>query len=190
MRHGITFVALYLLLSNTVFGQTDLVKSEGITSPLHQANIGKITFMSKPIPIESYKETDFLKTFELKETGDLGIRVFMDNSLTNYLHRLAPELTAAELIKVGNYQFSFFVDAVLIYQENLNVGAGTAESKNTRTVFRVPLMSTTNEDSWGRFLWNRFLISGGEEALTTGTHLLKIEIRPYIKTGGFKVGDL
>jgi Beta-lactamase class C and other penicillin binding proteins len=189
-RNKIICAALYLFISNTVFAQTDIVKSEGITSPLHQANIGKITFMAKPIPLENYKETDFLKTFELKETGDLNIRVFMSNSLTNYLHRLAPELTADELIKSGNYQFSFFVDGILIYKENLHVGAGLPESKHKRTILRVPLTTTTGEDSWGTFMWNRFLLSGGEEALTAGTHLLKIEIRPYLKTAELKVGEL
>ncbi len=189
-RNKIICAALYLLFSNAVFGQTDLVKSEGITSPLHQANIGKVTFMAKPIPIENYKEADFLQTFELKETGDLNIRVFMGNSLTNYLHRLAPELTAAELVKSGNYQFSFFVDGAVIYQENLHVGAGLLESKNTKTILRVPLMTTTGEDSWGKFMWNRFLLNGGEEALTAGTHRLKIEIRPYLKLTELKVGEL
>lgn len=146
--------------------------------------------MSKLIALEEYKETDFLTAFELKEISDLNIRVFMGNSLTNYLHRLAPELTADELTKNGNYQFTFFVDGALIYKENLHPGAGGAESKNTRTVFRVPLISTTDEDSWGRFLWNRFLMSGGEDALTAGAHMLKIEIRPYVKTSELKVGDL
>lgn len=190
LRNDIVFAALFSMFSIAAFGQTDLVKTEGNTSPLHQANTGKITFMAKPIPIENYRETDFLKTFELKETGDLNIRVFMANSLTNYLHRLAPELSAEELLKSGNYQFSFFVDNALIYTENLHVGAGLPEAKNTKTVLRVPLMSSTNEDSWGRFMWNRFMISGGEEALTAGNHILKIEIRPYIKTAELKVGDL
>jgi CubicO group peptidase (beta-lactamase class C family) len=182
--------ALCLIFFSTAFGQADLVETEGITSPLHRANTGKITFMAAPIPIENYRETDFLKTFELKATGDLNIRVFLANSLTNYLHRLAPELAAEELVRRGNYQFSFYVDDALIYRENLNPGAGLAEAKNTKTVFRLPLISSTNEDAWSRFVWNRFMMSGGEEALTKGNHLLKIEIRPYIKTVELKVGDL
>lgn len=194
MRNEIILRAVCLIiftfLSNAVFGQTDLVKSEGITSPLHRANVGKISFMSKPIPVENYTESDFLKAYELKETGDLNIRVFMENSLTNFLHRLAPELAAEELIKHGNYQFSFFVDSVLLYKENLHVGAGLPESKNTKTTFRIPLMTTTGEDSWGRFMWNRFMLNGGEEALTAGTHSLRIEIRPYLKITELKVGDL
>ena len=168
----------------------DIVKSEGITSPLHQANVGKITFMSKLIPIADYKETDFLKTIELRETSDLYIRVFMNNSLTNYLHRLAPKLTAEELIKNGNYQFSFYVDDVLIYTENLNVFAGSPESKNTKTILSVPLMPANNLDIWSKSVWQRFRRNGGEDVLTAGTHLLKIEIRPYLKTTVLKVGDL
>jgi len=168
----------------------DIVKSEGVTSPLHQANVGKITFMSKPIPKEDYKETDFLKTFELREMSELYVRVFMNNSLTNYLHRLAPELTTEELIKKGNYQFSFFVDGVLIYEENLNVFAGSPESKNTKTILSVPLIPTNNLDIWSKSVWKRFLRNGGEDVLTAGTHTLKIEIRPYLKTSVLKVGDL
>lgn len=85
------------------------------------------------------------------------------------------------LQKNGNYQFTFIVDNEKIYVENLNIGAGSADSKNRHTVFRVPLISSGNEDSWGRFLWNRFFSNGGQEVLSTGGHLLKIEIRPYFK---------
>lgn len=187
----ISTVIFALFFSINLFGQSDdIVQNEGITSPLHQANIGKITFMGKPIPPADYKEADFLTTFELKENSDFNIRVFMGNSLTNYLHKLAPDLSADELTKTGNYQFTFFVDGVLIYKENLHPGAGGAESKNTRTVFRVPLISPTNEDSWGRFMWSRFMMSGGEEALTSGKHILKIEIRSYLNTAPVKTGEL
>jgi CubicO group peptidase (beta-lactamase class C family) len=192
-KNKFIWTAFCLVLSGTVLGQADvdIVKNEGITSPLHQANIGKITFMSKLIPIESYKETDFLKTLELTNTGDLSVRAFMSNSLTNYLHRLAPDLTAEELGKKGNYQFSLFVDGVPIYQENLHPAVGAIENKNVKTVFQMTLMSSTNlEETGGTLLWKRFLLSGGEEALTEGKHLLKLEVRPYLKTNELKVGDL
>ncbi|HEX8495494.1 MAG TPA: serine hydrolase [Pyrinomonadaceae bacterium] len=181
---------LFLLLSTTAFGQADIVKSEGITSPLHQVNLGKIAFTAKSIPVESLKETDFLKTFELHETGDLAIRAFMANSLTNYLHRLAPELSVDELTRKGNYQFSFFVDGVLIHKENLHPAWIPAENKRTKTVFSASFINSANPESrWGA-IWHVFLLNGGEQALSAGKHLLRLEMRPFLKTTELKVGEL
>lgn len=186
------FFLLLLFTSNAAISQlSNIVISDSITYPVHKNNSGKIAFMGKTIPIESFKESDFLRSFELKEKTDLNIRVFMGNSLTNYLHRLSSGLSVDELVKNGNYQFTFLVDGKKIYQENLNPGAGSIESKNQKTVFRIPLISSSDEDSWGRFLWNRFFITGGgQDALTTGEHLLKLEIRPYLKLTEVLVGDL
>jgi CubicO group peptidase (beta-lactamase class C family) len=191
MRRTTVLLFGCLLLAVTLFAQgPDLVKTDGISGPLHRAHIGEIVFLAKPIPVEQMKASDFLKAFDLMEGRDLNIRVFMANSLTNYLHRLAPGLGAAELYRIGNYQFSFFVDGAAVYTENLIPGAGGLEAKNSRTVFRVPLISTTDEDSWGRFLWMRFMIRGGEDALSEGKHALKIEIRPYLKNPELVTGDL
>ena len=78
-----------LMIGYNSFGQTpNLVKSDSITYPIHKANIGKIAFMGNILPMESFKESDFLKVFELKEKADFNIRVFLANSLTNYLHFL------------------------------------------------------------------------------------------------------
>lgn len=190
MTRPFIFLIIALVIRFTVVGQIpDLVKSDNIVYPIHQANIGKIAFMKQLVPIEQFKETDFLNSFELKEKTNLHIRVFLGNSLTNYLHQLSPGLSVDDLTKNGNYQFSFFVDNQKIYVEDLNAGAGSADTKNQRTVFRVPLISSTNEDSWGRFLWNRFLMNGGQEALTSGEHLLKIEIRPYLKLTQLVTGN-
>jgi hypothetical protein len=109
------YIPIILLMSNvfclTAFGQPkDIVQTDGIKNQIHKDNIGKITFMTRNIPLEEYKETDFLTTFELKQETNLNIRVFMDNSITNYMHRLEPELSADELNLKGNYQFSFWVD--------------------------------------------------------------------------------
>lgn len=184
------FTTIFLTTIN-LFGQSiEFVKSDSIAYPIHKSNIGKIAFMGKTVPIENFKQSDFLTSFELKEKTDLNIRVFLENSLTNSLHLLSPQSTADELTKNGNYQFTFFIDDKNIYVENLNAGAGSADSKNQRTVFRVPLISSTNEDSWGRFLWNRFIANGGQEVLTSGEHILKIEIRPYIKLTEVLTGNI
>jgi len=113
----------------------------------------------------------------------------MGNSLTNYQHPLNPALSVEDLNK-GNFQFSFYVDGKQIYQENLHRGANYPTVKNTKTTISVPLISNRGEDSWGRSLWNRFMMRGGDRVLTTGAHLLKIEVRPYINIPALKVGGV
>lgn len=183
-------VTILLITLKSLAQKIDFVQSDSITFTIHKENVGKIAFMSNNVPIENIKQTDFLKEFEIKDKTDLNIRVFMGNSLTNYLHLISPQLSADELTNNGNYQFTFIVDNKIVFIENLNLGAGNASSKNQKTTFTVPLISSNNEDSWGRFLWDRFFYNGGEDAFSTGTHLLKIEIRPYLKNNEVIVGNL
>ncbi len=180
MKHILIIILITSFFCSTVFGQiTDIVQTDGIKNPLHKAHIGAITFMNGNIPLEQYKETAFLKTFELKVATNLNIRVFLNNSITNYMHQLAPTLTADALNLKGNYQFSFFVDNKLIYKENIHHGCGLR--KSTTTTFRVPLTDTAGGDWWSIYLFDRFKTNGGEKVLTDGKHLFAIELRPYIK---------
>jgi CubicO group peptidase (beta-lactamase class C family) len=185
-------LAISLLLCTCAFSQADIVTSEGITSELHRANLGRIVFTGKAIPLEGLQGKDFLTTVELLETTNLSVRAFMATSLTNYLHRLAPQLSVEELTRQGNYQISFFVDAALIYQENVNPYWLGAENKNKQTTLGLTLINAAEPDSGsaGARLWGLFLMNGGAEALTAGTHRFKIELRPYLKTAETKVGDL
>jgi len=181
---------LFLLLSGAAFGQPEIVKSDGITNPLHRANVGRIAFIAKHSPADSLSAADFLRTFELKETSDLAMRGFMATSLTNYLHRLAPELSAGALARNGNYQVSFFVDGTLVHKENLHPGRILPETKHTKTVFAASIMNSANPEArWGT-IWHFFLLEGGDQALTAGKHLLRVELRPYLQTTELKVGDL
>jgi len=108
MKKVFSIFYIFILFQFTLFGQIkDIVTTDGIIYPLHKANIGKITFMDGNIPLEQYKKSDILTSFELTHKSNLNIRVFMDNSVTNYLHQLAPELSVEKLLKSGNLQFSF-----------------------------------------------------------------------------------
>ncbi|OBW40337.1 Beta-lactamase [Chryseobacterium sp. MOF25P] len=187
-----TFLLVLIFVFCLSFSQnSNIVEPEKIENSVQKNHLGEIMFLDKVISLETTKETDFLKSMIFKEDKDLDIRVFLDNSLINYLHQLDSSLTADELLKKGNYQFSFFIDGKLIYTENLNSGAGTSESKKLKTNFRIPLMSSKNEDSWGKFLWSRFyLTNNGIDALNEGNHILKIEIRPYLKTPTVKTGNI
>ena len=172
--------------------QKDFVKTQGITSALHKANIGNIIFTSKSIPLADLKKADFLEYYELTNKSDLFITVFMGNSITNYMHSLAPDLSAAELVKSGNYQFSLYVDNKLIYKSNLRPGAPYPETQDTATIIAKPLIDNQNEGGWwSQFFWNRFMSNGGDEALNDGKHFLKMEIRPYVQLStGLRVGDI
>lgn len=169
----------------------NIVNPEKIENPVQKNNIGKIVFLNKSIALGSLKDSDFLSSSLFQENGDLGIRAFFDNSLVNYLHQLEPNWTVDELLKNGNYQFSFYVDGKLIYKENLNTGAGTTENKKVKTALQIPLLSSKNEDSWGRYLWMRFYMAhNGIDALTEGNHILTIEIRPYLNVSTIKTGPV
>lgn len=186
---------LALSLSSLIVASqnNNLFKTEVITEELHKLNIGKVTFMNGNIPLEHYKKSDFLQSFNLIYKSDLNIRFFAENSITNYLHQLAPDLSPEELVKMGNLQFSFYIDDKFIYKENIHPGCtfGYGSSKNISTVYRIPLTSSKSENLWALNMWERFKLNGGEKVLMNGSHKLKIEIRPYITiTDDVKVGDL
>jgi CubicO group peptidase (beta-lactamase class C family) len=191
------FIALaYSFMMMTQFSlsaqQKDVVKTQGITSTLHKSNIGNIIFTSKSIPLADLKKADFLEYYELTNKSDLFITVFMGNSITNYLHSIAPDLSAAELVKSGNYQFSLYVDNKLIYKSNLRPGAPYPGTQDTATIITKPLIDNQNEGGWwSQYFWNRFMSNGGDEALIDGKHFLKMEIRPYVQLStGLRVGDI
>lgn len=188
-------LSLSIILTSVLFGckpQQVLQLSDGeIHGDLHKAHIGQVTFMDGYLPYGEYNESKMLKEYEFDYTSNLNIRVFLAKPLTNYLHDLEPTLTVNELCKKGNYQFTFLVDGNKVYTENLNTGAGSPSMKNSSTIFTVPLASTEKEDSWGRFMWMRFMErNGGKEALSVGKHELKIEIRTYMDVKELKVGNI
>ncbi len=187
-------IFLFLLIFVFGFSQSqtkNIVEPEKIENPIQKKYLNQILFLDKVVSIENLQESDFLKTMTFQEDKDFDIRVFLDNSLVNYLHQLDNSLTVDELLKKGNYQFNFYVDGKLIYTENLNSGAGKVEDKKVKTNFRIPFLNTKNEDSWGRYLWMRFYFAnGGMDALEVGNHTLKIEIKPYLKNPDLKVGNM
>lgn len=162
-----------------------------ITDPVHQANIGKILFTDKPANANEFGKSVSLQQYKLTNKSDLFITVFLGNTITDYLDQLKPGLSTDSLIKTGNYQFSFYIDEKLIYQTNLLPGAPRAAEQNTVTVWSKPLIDNDHEGRyWSQSAWNRFMLNGGDGALTEGKHTLKIELRPYLKSGTLITGDV
>lgn len=169
----------------------DIVKTEGIKTSLQKNNIGRIFFTDKRVPTSLLKEKDFVTSYTLTNKSNLFFIAFMDNSLTNYLHRMAPGIGADSLVKIGNYQFALFVDDKLVYKSNLYPGAPYAKIQDTATVTNRPLIDNENgSGSWSESFWNRFLANGGDSVLTEGRHMLRMEIRPYIQSGSLQEGTL
>ena len=179
-------LAVLVAVCAPIAAQTDIVKSDGINSALHQANVGRIVFTAKPSDAE-VGESDFVLSTDLSKPTVLSFRAFLINSLTNYLHRLAPQLTVDELNQRGNYQFSYLIDGKLIHKENLNPFWLPSENKIKQTIFRGTLFDPADPD---RPLWKLFLLNGGDDALTAGTHRVRIELRPYVRSPELKVGEL
>ncbi len=169
----------------------DIVKTEGITSALHRDNIGKIYFTSSAIRQDKVKSSDFLSSYTLTNKSNLFFIAYMGNSITNYLHQLDPTLSADSLVKLGNYQFSILIDGKLIYQSNLYPGAPYAKIQDTATLINKALINNDNSNGiWSESFWNRFMRFGGDSALTEGKHLLRMEIRPYLKATNTIVGNI
>ncbi|MBS1665482.1 MAG: serine hydrolase [Bacteroidetes bacterium] len=181
------FVFFFLLGTLLRLSAQDIVKDQGITSPRHQANVGKIIFTSRLIDASRMTPEDPLHDYTLTNKSNLFITAFMAHSLTNYMHGLAPGASIDSLHKSGGYQFSLLIDGRLIYKSNIQ-GAPLPAIRDTETVISKPLIDNQSEGAWwSQFFWYRFLNNGGDSALTDGRHQLRLEIRPQVRT---VAGDL
>ena len=88
----------------------NIVDIEKIENSIQKKYSGKIVFLAQNMTTENLKDPDILNSIVFQENGDLDIHAFFDNSLVNYLHQLEPNLSGDELLKKGNYQFSFYVN--------------------------------------------------------------------------------
>lgn len=192
MRITYLFTYISILSSTFCLGQhKNIVEPEQIKTEFHQSNIGKIFFTEQRFSYESISERSFLKTYKLTNKSNLFFVAYFNNSLTNYKYQILPEYSADTLFKIGNYQFSIYIDSKLIYQSNLLPGAPQVKNQDTDTYLNRPFIDNINgQGTWSESFWNRFMRNGGDEILTDGNHSLKMEIRPYVKTDTFKVGNI
>lgn len=192
MRLTYLLTCVTLLFSNLCFGQVkNIVEPELIKTELHQSNIGKIFFTEQRLSYESINEGCFLKTYKLTNKSNLFFVAYFNNSLTNYKHQILPEYSDDTLFKIGNYQFSIYIDSKLIYQSNLLPGAPQSKNQDKDTYLNRPFIDNINgQGTWSESFWNRFMRNGGDKILTDGNHLLKMEIRPYVQTDTIITGNI
>lgn len=153
--------------------------------------IENLYFSKKDFQNNKITSDNYSNNFALNKDNFLNIHFTLDKPLIESLQLLAPNLTQEQLLKIGNFQFSFLVDGEIIYVENLNIGAGGINSKTTQIKHIVPFVYPKQIDYWGWFMWMKFMkLGGGQDLLAEGNHSLNIEVRPYIKEDILKVGAL
>jgi hypothetical protein len=184
-------LVLLVIACTQLFGQKNDVSARNeVTATVYKENIGRIVFTANDTSSNPYAEKDFLLSYRFTPKSDLYITAYLERSLTYNLRKMAPGLPVDELVKTGSYNFSFFVDGKLIYQDNLHPASLFPEQKNNDTVISKPLITHPFRNWWSAYLWFRFLKNGGDSALTEGKHRLGMEIRPYLMNPDLIVGDV
>jgi CubicO group peptidase (beta-lactamase class C family) len=177
-------ITSWFLSPATAIGQSGPLKS----APLQAGQIG---FSGKAFGIDTLEKVQFINRYQLTNTSNLFIGVFLSKPLTASLQELAPEVSLDSLAKKGNYQFNFYIDQKLVYQTNLLPGAPTAAQQQSQIRWNKPLIDNQHEGAWwSQSAWNRFMQNGGAAALTEGNHLLRMEFKPYINFKGLRVGPV
>ena len=111
--------------------------------------------------------------------------MFLANSLTNILHKANPALSNEQLHQ-GTIAFEFDIDGKKSYTEEIKASALSDSIKETRKVIMLLFYSDKEYRTWGQSLWYRFLMKAGNDALTTGDHLLTVKVMPDITTPKFQ----
>lgn len=184
-------VLLFALCTIKVSGQGQgFAKEQHNSSSLHKTLAGKIVFSSKEVVPNAPAEKGISQPYLFTPKSSLYMTVFFDQPLTNTIQQLVPDAKMNEVTELGSLHFSFYVDGRLVHQDNLHPASLYPEQKTGATMISKPLAIRPFANQWSCYLWLRFLRNGGDSALTVGTHLFKMEIRPYIKNPELKLGDL
>lgn len=189
----ITF--LMLISINTTFGQYDLnmvitkespkhpadLPNDGITSPTHQKYMGKIVFSKKEATLERGKEmeSEFTNKFTLGGPDPIYFRVYMNNSLSNYITRLFETDSRRLKDLLATYLFKFYLDGTPIVYTRYGAGR-TAFSVPDKQAFTTFRSSFYKDDGYskGTNMFKEFL-SKTEDKLTPGDHKIKVEVYPF-----------
>jgi len=162
-------------------------------------NCKNITTTAESNPIQFTKDNDyrspsphtqFTNQFTLNKDNYLGLQFTLKEPLIKSLKELDTTMSEEELMQKGNFQFTILIDDNVVYEENLNIGAGTYETKTTQLLYKLPLISTERENYWMWYLWARFYFMSGGRDILVDSHKVTFEVRTYLKTDIIKTGPL
>jgi len=175
----IILITLFSSFLNS-YAQSKKVATDGITSPRHQKYLNKIVFASKTesLAFKEEIETDFKNDFNLGEW--IYFRVYLDNSLLNYLSPLVKETDDA-MGKNTTFKMVFYIDNTLIENlknDNISLTELSPSEKGTRTTFKGAFKSEYDADEMiGKEVFKE-IVRKQDAKLTAGKHQLRMEIIP------------
>ncbi len=140
-----------LLFTFSVLSFKNTTTAQSINSEVAETN--PLYFSKVELTKKTGDEPVFCDTFTLNTDDFLNIHFTLEKPLVKSLETLAPDLSEAELLEAGNFQFTFLVNDEIIYVENLNTGAGLAPSKTERLKHNIRLVAPKQLDYWGWYLW-------------------------------------
>lgn len=146
--------------------------NNGMSGPIHEKYVGKIVFAKSEEAIEFQKEIESQFVTEANLGDVIRYRVYMDNSLVNYLK-------GNKFIDThGRFLIKYYLDGAEALSSELSEDWFTSDEKEKFTTFRGAFKSGKSTQATGEYSFNRFL-KENESKLTPGKHVVKIEYLPF-----------
>ena len=188
------FLLLLALLWSTLLPaqQPAPAPAAGTTPPVPQSHVGQVLFSAAPVPPNGYAQAAYIGygTYALTPESRLYLTAFLTTSLPNALARLVPAAQGTDFMKRGSFQYCFFVDDVLVYTAYLEPDPRYLAEGNAQPVLHQPLITPEAARQKNPSLWALFLANGGKKVLPTGSHWLRLVIRPYLQSPLLQVGPV
>lgn len=153
--------------------------TQGITSPTHQKYMNKIVFTSdeKALPKQKEVEANFKNEFNF---GDLiYFKVYMDNSILNYLYPIVKGQTQYTIESNSSIIFKFTLDGIILdslEQNAISRSQFEKVEKETWTTF-IGALKPESGVYIGSKAFKEILMKY-ESKFTVGKHTLKVEVLP------------
>ncbi len=162
-----------------VSNQNDAYKTLGASSELHKKSMGKILFAPKLETLSFGKEVEAGLSNDYTFGDEIYTRVYMDNSLSNYILKAYPTLDKVLVDEKSYYTLHFFLDGVEYYKKETSKSDFSKSEKHEWTSFKGALKSKafTNALMRGPFAIFLYTLNG---KLSNGKHVVKITVNPTI----------
>ena len=154
---------------------------------------GQILFSAAPIPAGEYTSASTYigyRTYTLTLQSRLYLTAFLTTSLPDALARMGPQAQGTDFMKMGSFQYCFYVDEQIVYTAYLQPEPQYLLYSDAQPILHQPLITPDNTPRKNQSLWGLFQANGGKKALSTGSHLLRLVIRPYIQSPLLQVGPV